>query len=590
MDESCEEEDDEVPAVGAVLEVSDTSKAGEDDYDEDDYDDTMVPGRQRLRIVVLLGSILVFSFFWHWLSIQHSLVVLLENCAGRFDTATTAATQATTKAPTPGKSELQTRIDAIFDKIQSFIPKVNFTDFSRTTSATNSKVFIVKPKEQYCIGEDFVVQVDAYDYLGSKKTFGGDFLRPRFFSPELGAAVSGKVEDFNNGSYHIHFPLNWLGIARVSILFWHPSEGIASLWRSRHSSQGVIGFQGRYVFLDQQGFSPCGFQLNLAGEICEYKDELYEEVFYCQKPHGLPCDCLREMRAVDLHSSYLSPEEKTMFQGSQIGVEIAQNLQPITVAKCSEMVSTPKPKCQTGMSSSFPSGYFFNNIWIPNYCNMTVYNTGEDFTKCLQGKSLYLIGDSTLRQYIMHFTEGIKIVNYFRYHGTSWQFWEKTLEAVNMEKDIYVNYKRHGFPLESFEFYYFMEDMYTSRQIDLRGGGKDTIFVITMGQHFRQFPLKLYIKRALNIRTAIQRLLLRSPETKVIIKTENTRETLASPERTGDFHGYCQYLVLREVFQGINVGFVDAWDMTVASATASVHPPGHTFASIMSLTFSFACP
>lgn len=158
-----------------------------------------------------------------------------------------------------------------------------------------------------------------------------------------------------------------------------------------------------------------------------------------------------------------------------------------------------------------------------------------------------------------------------------------------MEKDIYISYKRHGFPLESFGFYYFMEDMYTSRQIDRQGGGKDTIFVITIGQHFRQYPLKNFIRRALNVRRAVERLFLRSPETKVIIKAENTRERNAPPERIGDFHGYTQYLVLKEVFQGVNVGFVDAWDMTVASATETVHPPGYTFEGLMSLTFSFAC-
>lgn len=164
-----------------------------------------------------------------------------------------------------------------------------------------------------------------------------------------------------------------------------------------------------------------------------------------------------------------------------------------------------------------------------------------------------------------------------------------TLEALNMGKDLYVSYKRHGFPLEHDTFYYFKDDMYTSRQIDQRAGGKNTIFVITMGQHFRQFPLKLFIKRALNIRRALERLFLRSPDTKVIIKSENTRELFAPVERQGDFHGYTQYLVLREVFKDLNVGFVDAWDMTVASATATVHPPGITFDGILSLTFSFAC-
>ncbi|XP_075035264.1 NXPE family member 4-like [Mixophyes fleayi] len=547
----------------------------------------MAVGRKKALLSFLIVTFML-SYIWHRNLLQDSFREMLRGCFEPVKENNTAQ-EIEEIDLTPRKSDLQTQIDVVFNKIQNLIPNVTFTHLNRSTSWRSSKAFIVSPREQYCVGEDFVIQLDMYDYLDNRKTYGGDFIRPRLFSPELGASVSGRVEDFNNGSYHVHFPLYWVGKAKVSTLLWHPSEGIAAVWRARHSSLGVLGFQGKFVSLGKESVSTCGFKLKTKKEICEYKDEVYEEVFYCIKPRNLPCDCLRDMRAVDIHASFLTPGEKQMFQRSNVGVEMAQNLAAITVINCGNSVLKPKPKCQTGMGSPFPSGYFLNNIWNPLYCNMTLYTTGEDFTKCLQGKKLFLIGDSTLRQYMTHFTEGIKIVKYFRYHEGGWYHWEKTLEALNMEKDIYVSYKRHGFPLESFMFYYVKEDMYTGRQIDHHGGGKDTIFVITMGQHFRQFPLKLYIKRALNIRRAVERLFLRSPDTKVIIKTENTRETTAPVERIGDFHGYTQYLVLREIFRGVNVGFVDAWDMTVASATASVHPPGATLASILSMTFSFAC-
>ncbi|XP_072273086.1 NXPE family member 4-like [Pyxicephalus adspersus] len=343
--------------------------------------------------------------------------------------------------------------------------------------------------------------------------------------------------------------------------------------------------------LGKNAVTKCAFKLNeeQGKEICEYLDPLYEEAFYCFKVPNFTCQSLNEMRGYDLHIPHITPSESKIFERSNIAVEIPQTFDSISINTCRVLNEPPKPKCQTGMGSPLPSGYFFNNIWQPVYCNMTVYKTGQDFVKCLERKKLFLIGDSTLRQFIMHFTEGIKIVKYFRYHWSGWNGWHMALEAIDMEKDIYISYKRHGFPLEHPGFYYFKEDMYTSRQIDQRGGGKDTIFVITMGQHFRQFPLKLFIKRALNIRRAVERLFLRSPDTKVIIKSENTRELHSPVEMQGDFHGYTQYLVLREVFQGMNVGFVDAWDMTVAAASTIVHPSGQTFASIMSLTFSFAC-
>ncbi|XP_073504636.1 NXPE family member 1-like isoform X2 [Phyllobates terribilis] len=468
--------------------------------------------RNKTITPLFLAAVFLLSLFWYKSKFQVSLRYIIGNCRGSVKIEQNVTTTEVRHF------YLQSEINSVFEKIQNIIPNITFKDFKNSTSGKNSKVSIVNKKERYCLGEDLVVQIDMYDHQGIRKAYGGDFIRSRLFSPTLGAAVSGRVEDFQNGSYHIHFPLQWVddGQAKVSIRLWHPSEAIAALWRARHASLGVLGFQGRYVYLGKDAISTCGFQLKTTKKVCEYRDELYEEVFYCIKPQNFPCECLNNMRAVDLHVSYLTSGEKSLFQRSNVGVEMAQSLETVVVTDCG-------------------------------------------------------------------------IVKYFLYHEGGWKSWEKTLEALNMDKDIYVSYKRHGFPLESFRFYYFKEDMYTSRQIDQRGGGKDTIFVITMGQHLRQFPLPLYIRRAINIRRAVERLFLRSPDTKVIIKTENTREGMAPQERIGDFHGYTQYLVLREVFQGINVGFVDAWDMTVAASTESVHPPGSTFESIMSLTFSFAC-
>ncbi|KAJ1189577.1 hypothetical protein NDU88_006321 [Pleurodeles waltl] len=436
-----------------------------------------------------------------------------------------------------------------------------------------------------------MVQYDMFDHLGNRKTYGGDFLRPRIFTPKLNAGASGRIEDFNNGTYHIHFTLFWEGNVQVSTQLFHPSEGVAALWRSRHASLGVLGFQGRFknVNTNTEAITECGFKLKTESEVCEYIDERDEEAFYCIKPPNLPCGSLNDMRAVDLRSSYLTAEERHIFERSNIGVEIPKNFEFVVVQKCNENISKPIEKCKTGMASPYPSGYFLQNIWHPVFCNMVSYKTGDDYLNCLRGKRLYLIGDSTLRQYIMYFTEHNKIMTYFDHHESGWSSWEKTLLAIHMDKDIMVSYKRHGFPLESFMFYLFKEDKYTSRQIDEIGGGRNTIFAITMGQHFRQFPLQLYIRRALNIRKAIERLLTRSPDTKVIIKTENTRDTNTAVERLSEFHGYCQYLVMKEVFKDMDVGFVDVLDMSYALATESVHPQMHVLENIMSLTFNYAC-
>ncbi|XP_078537913.1 NXPE family member 4-like [Lissotriton helveticus] len=542
--------------------------------------------RNTLHGLLAITIVFMLAFFWHRNVKEFSnLSEKLHFCRSHVEQTTHAAGQ---KPP----SELQLKINEIFQKIEQSLPNATVgSNWKTSTSGKNSKGTIVNHKDQYCVGEVLTVQYDMFDHLGNRKTYGGDFLRPRIFSPELNAGASGRIEDFHNGTYHIHFTLFWEGNVKVSTHLFHPSEGVAALWRSRHSSLGVLAYQGRFqnANTNTEAITECGFKLKTDSEVCEYIDERDEEAFYCIKPPNLPCGSLNDMRSVDLHSSYLTAEEQHLFERSNIGVEIPKNFEFVVVQECNGNISKPTEKCKTGMVSPYPSGYFLQNIWHPVFCNMVSYKTGEDYLNCLQRKRLYLIGDSTLRQYIMYFAEQNKLMTYFDHHESGWSTWQKTLLAFHMDKDIMVSYKRHGFPLESFRFYFFKEDKYISRQIDEIGGGRNTIIAITMGQHFRQFPLQLYIRRALNIRKAIERLLTRSPDTKVIIKTENTRDTNKAVEKLSEFHGYCQYLVSKEVFKNMDVGFVDAMDMTCALATENIHPPTHVLENIMSLTFNYAC-
>lgn len=201
------------------------------------------------------------------------------------------------------KTDHQKKIDELFDKIENLIPIAPFTHFNQSTSGKNSTVFLVNPKDHYCVGDELVVQIDVYDHMGSRKKYGGDFLRARLFSSDLGASVSGQLQDLKNGSYRARFHLYWAGSAKVSIWLFYPSEGVAALWRARHASQGVLGFEGKFEMLGKNAVTKCGFMLDEeeGKEICEYLDHLYEEAFYCYKAPNFTCQSLNQMRGYDLN-------------------------------------------------------------------------------------------------------------------------------------------------------------------------------------------------------------------------------------------------------------------------------------------------
>lgn len=160
---------------------------------------------------------------------------------------------------------------------------------------------------------------------------------------------------------------------------------------------------------------------------------------------------------------------------------------------------------------------------------------------------------------------------------------------MDVARNIQVHWRKHGHPFVTTHTYTVRGHSYISRVMDHVAGDRNMAVVIGLGQHFRPFPIELFVRRVLNIRASILHLLLRSPDTRVIIKAENTREMDTDPERFSDLHGYVQNLVVRDAFQGLNVGFVDAWDMTLAYATNSVHPPEHVVWNQMDLFLTYIC-
>ncbi|XP_027961533.1 NXPE family member 4 [Eumetopias jubatus] len=161
--------------------------------------------------------------------------------------------------------------------------------------------------------------------------------------------------------------------------------------------------------------------------------------------------------------------------------------------------------------------------------------------------------------------------------------------AVDLDEKINIQWQKHGYPLVGSLSYSVKEIEYIARVIDRTGGGRNIIVVISLGQHFRPFPIDVFIRRTLNIHKAVQRLLLRSPDTMVIIKAENIREMHGDVERFSDFHGYVQYLAIKDIFQDLSVGIIDAWDITIAYGTNNVHPPHSVVRNQVSILLKYIC-
>ncbi|XP_044522271.1 NXPE family member 1-like [Gracilinanus agilis] len=483
-------------------------------------------------------------------------------------------------------TEIELKTNKIINQLDQLIPYRPFSHLNTTTSAAHSVATLFNPKTTYCRGDQLDILLEARDYLGQKKKYGGDFLRTRISSPKLKAGASGRVTDFNNGTYLISFTLFWAGKVSLSLLLINPSEGVSALWRARNRGYDKVIFTGQFASGGTSSvFTECGLALNTSTELCQYLDFRDQEAFYCKKPPHVSCDALTHMKTKNSKISYLSIKEKTLFQRSNVGVEIMKRFKDIEVSNCNNR-ETKSDKCQIGMKVPVPSGYTLQGRWIPTSCNLTQFNAMNIINSCLKGKLVYLMGDSTLRQWIYYFPKILKTLKFFDYHGSGKL---KKYVLLDIERHIHLQWKKHGHPFVTEELFSIKEDEYVTREIDKISGDKNTVIVITLGQHFRPFPIDILIRRAINIRRAIERLFLRSPDTKVILKTENIREMYIEAERFGDFHGYTNYLILKEIFQDLNVGVIDAWDMTIAYGTKNVHPPNHVVESQINMFLNYIC-
>ncbi|XP_028639479.1 NXPE family member 2 isoform X2 [Grammomys surdaster] len=486
---------------------------------------------------------------------------------------------------TPASVEAELGVTAILEKLNQQIPPRPFHKQSSTTSAKQSTATILNPQRTYCMGDQLNVWLVAKDYFGHRKEYGGDFLRARMSSPALKAGASGKVTDFNNGTYLVSFTLFWEGPVSLSILLMHPSEGVSALWRARNQGYGRIIYTGQFLNGTSPVLTECGFTLNTSAELCQYLDARDHEAFYCLKLPGVPCEALTHMTSKNSDVSYLSLKEKLLFQRLNIGVEVVKNLS-ITASLCNNTTKNKKKKCQIGMKTPFPSGYTLRGRWITAHCEQNEFRATQDINNCLARKLIYLMGDSTLRQWVYYLNKVVKTLKFFDHHGAGLF---KTHILLDTERHILVQWKKHSHPFVTKKQFSMKDDNYIPREIDQVAGDSGTAIVIGIGQHFRPFPINVFIRRAINIKKAIERLFLRSPETKVIIKMENIREINENAEIFSDFHGSIQNLIIRDIFRDLNVGIIDAWDMTIAYRSEDVHPPESVIESQIGMFLNYIC-
>ncbi|XP_026219877.1 NXPE family member 3-like [Anabas testudineus] len=451
-----------------------------------------------------------------------------------------------------------------------------------------NSTFTILPKKgggQWHVGDQLEVMIQMYDFQGRAKKLGGDFLLARLHTPTLGAGVAGQLVDHLNGSYSAVFSLLWEGNAHVEVTLVHPSEAITVLRSLTSNQPDRIYFQSLFRSGSVSQTTTCNVCLKPTQPLCNYTDLRTGDPWFCFKPKTLSCDARINHSKGGFNQNLKAKEDKLFQSGVNMKVSIqASGSANVTVLPTKKGQS----KMENRSVSSGPSGFYYQGAWRA-LGGITVHQfDSSSASQCLKGKVVHMYGDSTIRQWFEYLVAALPDLKEFNLH-TSKQV--GPFMALDYTNNILVTYRCHGPPIR-FREIPTSELRYIANELDGIRGGTNTIVVVGIWSHFSTFPVEVYIRRLQSIKKAIGRLLDRSPNTVVIIRTANLKAlTLYETLTNSDWYSLQRDKVLRAVFRGLNVHLVDAWEMSLAhSLPHSLHPQPPIIKNMFDVLLSYICP
>ncbi|XP_019625031.1 PREDICTED: NXPE family member 3-like [Branchiostoma belcheri] len=432
---------------------------------------------------------------------------------------------------------------------------------------------------QYSVGDLVHLVFSAKDKRNNTISNTGDFFRGSIISAESKSGAVGIVTDHQNGTYTATFRLLWEGEVTIRIQLVLPRQTIDVIEKNRREDpfeikEEMVTFQKRFAVGKRNVDTQCNVDPVIFKDspVCDYSDLHAGVRWYCVKPDNISCNT----------SGYLSRlrYKKTKSFGRWLSSV------PYSVFQTGRDPLANRSRCVRGLGTPQISGFFQDGVWNSLVCKNRHFSDKTAWQQCLSGKTLHFIGDSTIRQWWEHLVRILEM-NETRFPGVIHN--TGPLLARDYLNNITVKFQIHGPPLR-FGWTQEFHIKYLANAVDEVSGGPGDVVGITIWAHFTSFPVNVYRERIKAVRAAIERLLQRSPETLVVIKSANTNTGNMLYE--GDWLAHRLDMVMRETFRGLNVVLVDAWEMTSAQNwhTDNLHPAEDIIVQELEFLCSFICP
>ena len=482
------------------------------------------------------------------------------------------------------------------------IKKQNMSRSSSMSCPQYFRISIQEPKKVYQLCDTINLKIEARDCQKESKNTGGDYIWTWITSPSLSASQSTEdgIVDFNNGTYLARFVLRWRGEVVPNVTFLRTREELnffkewwhkvpfrfcyIGVFENKTHNISVPCQETPWMKLDDTKFKPKN-----ARYLCNYTDSSTGIPWFCVRPQYMSCQNYRYHYGYTVREKVISRTDDYIINTKPHSIKHNIKFDVNGNQLFSKCLSRSKlPKCnqllvKTDEVQSLPlvTGFYYRNKWYSLFCKKQTFNSNE-MVQILRNKRLYFYGDSTLRQWYdyLYSTIGTSIV------GDAIGGFAK--QSFDQKNNITMTFSFHGFPIRGRLINVEIFD-YIANRLDAVIGGDDAIIVLTIWAHFTVTNLDFYRQRIETIKRSIVRLLVRYPNTKIFIKSANTREEDAVS--MSNWYAYQLDQLMRETMSNLSsssVILIDAWDMTMGhNCKFSIHPVNNVIRNEIDLFLSY---
>ncbi|XP_060573659.1 NXPE family member 4-like [Ruditapes philippinarum] len=407
----------------------------------------------------------------------------------------------------------------------------------------------------------------------------------------------GIVFDNTNGSYLIIFECFWSGPSQIIVSIAYTQEAVSALFKLMTKVLAMVNIEARYERGNETEDLFCHPDIDRLKihthykEICNFTSLNSGLPWFCGKPKRKTLECKDwkySRHTYQDNTILLNQCEKDVLKRSHQRLEQTINVSIQEAKQTTERLSCFKYNITNLWFLKQTTGYLQNTTWHTTHCKGLI---GKKLGRCIRNKTLYLFGDSTVRQWYSAIKRRINCKQFTKKMTYPISKLTKAgCTATNNNFTMFLAPHSYPFYISKNHWKYALDYLTSiSRRIDQISPFEDAVVLIHVFAHMKTFHYKNFRKTISHIRHAIERLLERNKHVKIFIKMPHTfTENIAG---LNDFFGWQFSKIIFETFDGLfdEVIPLDQKDATIAAMSKFLHPPNFIVEAMVNQMFSYVC-